>query len=307
MAQTLLQICQQASREMGISAPATIIGNTDLYAVQLLNLFNGLGQDLAREYDWQGLTREHSFSTEFYSYTGDSTTGSTSLLNMSSIASLDTTFMIEGTGVPEDTFVVSAAVTTVVMTREATSTSVTSTYTFSKVQYSLPSGFDRLIDRTQWDKSNNWPMVGPASPQGWQWIKSGAIAGGPRVRFRVIRNLFQIYPPLGSENFMRFEYVSAFWGATSASAAPTLSTLTADTDTNIFPDRLMVEGLKLRWRTDRMMAKDRHPPKDIASGFPIRILDISKANDAGSPDLSMVPRAGRVLIDSSNAPEGDYG
>ena len=308
MAQTLLAICQQASREMGITAPATIISNTDLYAVQLLNLFNGLGQDLAREHDWQGLTREHSFSTEFYQYTGDSTSGSTSLTNMSSIASLDTTFMIEGTGIPVDTFVSSAAVTTVVMTREATSTSTTSTYTFSKVQYTVPSGFDRLIDRTEWDKTQSWPMTGPMSAQGWQAVKGFGIAGGPPAMFRVIRNLFQIYPPLGSENFLRYEYVSQFWGATSASAAPTLSTVTADTDTNIYSDRLMVEGLKLRFRMARNdVSLKSYRPDDIASGFPMRLLNIAKANDAGSPDLTMIPRRTSILLGEDNFPSGDLG
>ena len=309
MAQTLLAICQQASREMGITAPATIISNTDLYAVQLLNLFNGLGQDLAQEYDWQGLTREHSFSTEFYQYTGDSTSGSTSLTNMSSIASLDTTLMIEGTGVPTDTFISDATGTTVVMSREATATDTTETYTFSKVQYALPTGFARLIDRTEWDKTQSWPMPGPMSAQGWQSIKGFGIAsGGPPSFFRIIRNLFQIYPPLGSENFLRYEYVSQFWGATSASATPTLSTVTADTDTNIYPDRLMVEGLKLRFRMARNdSAMKSYRPEDIASGFPMRLLNIAKANDAGSPDLTMIPRRTSILLGEDNFPEGDLG
>ena len=308
MAQTLLQVCQQASREMGITAPATIIANTDLYAVQLLNLFNGIGQDLAREYDWQGLTREHSFSTEFYSYTGDSTLGSTSLTNMSSIASLGTTFMISGAGVPTDTFIDAApAGTTVVMTREATSTGTTRTYTFGKVQYTLPSGFDRLVDDTQWDKTEAWPLIGPNTGQQWQWIKGSAVSPAIQTMFRVIRNLFQIYPLPTAENYLRFEYVSAFWGATSASAVPTLSTVTADTDTNVFPDRLMVESLKLRFRVDKGMAKERHTPRDIERGFPVVLLDIAKAADAGSPSLSMAPRRRSVLIGEDSIPDHGYG
>ena len=308
MAQTLLAVCQQASREMGIGAPATIIGNADLYAVQLLNLYNGLGQDLSREYDWQRLQREHSFSTEFYQYTGDTTTGSTTLSNMSSIASLDATFMAEGTGIPTDSFVVSAAATDVVINREATSTGATRTFTFSKVQYSLPSGFDRPTDRTQWDKTESIPMFGPKSAQEWQWIKGGDLASAGRdVWFRLFGNYFQIFPPLGAERFMRFEYCSAFWAGTSASATPTLSTVTADTDVAIFSDRLMVEGLKLRFRIDRGTAMNRHPMEDIRAGYPMRLLDIAKANDAGSPDLSMKPKHGAGLLSPSNFPEGDYG
>lgn len=305
--QTLLQVCSQASREMGITAPTTIISNSDLYAVTLLNLYNGIGQDLAREHDWQALQREHSFSIENYSYTGDCTTGSTSLTNMSSIASLDTTFIIAGTGVPNDTFVSSAAATTVVMTREATATDTTQTYTFSKLDYSLPSGFDRLIDETQWDKTQAWMLAGPNSPQQWQWLKGAAFISGTVTHFRLNRNLFKLYPAITTEHYLRFEYVSAFWGATSSSAAPTLSTVTADTDVAVFNDRLMVESLKLRFRMEKGTAKERYSPRDMERRFPVKLLDMAIANDAGSPTLSMFPRARDFLLDERSIPDVGYG
>ena len=307
MAQTLLAICQQASREMGIAAPATIISNTDLYAVQLLNLLNGIGQDLAREHEWQGLTREHSFSTENYTYTGNVSGGNTNLTDLSSVASLDTTFMIDGTGVPEDTFITTVGAATVVMSREASVTATGGSYIFSKVQYSMPTGFDRIIDDTQWDKTQAWRMAGPQTGQQWQWLKASILSTSQVVHFRIIRNLFQLYAPVTTENFMRFEYVSAYWGATGASAAPTLSTLTADTDTNIFPDRLMIEALKLRFRVAQGLAKDRHSPRDIERTLPVRLLDAAKATDAGSPTLSLARRPHSYLLDRDSIPDHGYG
>lgn len=307
MAQTLLQLCTQASAEMGIVAPATIVSNTALYPVQLLNLINGVGQDLQREYNWQRCTLEHSFTTEFLQYTGNSTNGSTSLTSMSSIAGLDTTYMVSGSGIPVDTFVVSASSTTVVISRAATATGTTTTFTFSKVQYSLPSDYDRLIDSTEWDKSQTWPMQGPNSAQQWQWLKGGGIAGGSVAKFRVIRNLFQIYPPLGSENYLRFEYVSNLWAIVTGSTSPTKTAFSVDTDTSVFPDRLMIESLKLRFKRAEGLAMVGYTPSDQVSGFPTRLLDIAKAGDAGSPTLSMAPRYPSVLINMSNMPEGNYG
>ena len=38
-----------------------------------------------------------------------------------------------------------------------------------------------------------------------------------------------------------------------------------------------------------------------------RQLDIAKANDAGSPDLSMAPRMENVLIGWENIPDSGYG
>lgn len=307
MAQTLLALCQQASREMGIGAPATIISNTDLYAVQLLNLLNGVGQDLAREHEWQGLVREHSFSTENYVYTGNVSGGNTNLTDLSSIASLDTTFMITGSGVPGDTFIVTVGAATVVMSREASVTATGGSYTFSKVQYALPTGFDRIIDDTQWDKTRSWPMHGPNSAQQWQWYKGSILSTGQVVKFRIIRNLFQLYAPITTENFMRYEFVSAYWGATGASATPTLSELTADTNTTIYPDRLMIEALKLRFRIDKGMAKDKYTPADIERGLPVRLLDMAKAADAGAPSLTMMPRARGYLLNQDSIPDSDYG
>ena len=312
MAQTLLQVCQQASREMGITAPATIIANTDLYAVQLLNLFNGLGQDLAREHDWQRLQTEYLFSTVFFGYTGTTTIDSTTLSVLSSTTGLTTNptyFTVTGTGVRADSNLVSvnAGAATAVIGREASASGSLIALTFSQVKYAMPSDFDRLIDRTDWDKSRNWELGGPETPQEWQWLKSGNLASSTLTRFRVFGNLFVIFPPPTSERDMRFEYVSNLWGATSASAAPTLTALTADTDTNVFPDRLMVEGLKLRFRVDKGVAKERHTAQDIAAGFPLARLDTAKAADAGSPTLSLAPRRGSVLLGYDNVPEGDYG
>lgn len=305
--QTLLQVCQQASREMGITAPTTIISNTDLYAVQLLNLYQGIGQDLQREHNWQALTREHSFSIENFTYTGDPTSGSTTLANMSSIVSLDTTFYIAGTGVPTDTFVSDATGTSVIMTREATATDTSESYTFSKVDYSLPTGFDRLVDDTQWDKTQAWMMVGPNTPQQWQWLKGSTFASANLTNFRLNRNLFKLFPAITLEHYMRFEYVSAFWAATSASATPTLSTATADTDVAVFPDRLMIETLKLRWHSAKGTAKDRYSPRDIMARFPVPLLDMAKANDAGSPSLTMIPRTRSFLLNEDSIPDHGYG
>lgn len=73
--------------------------------MQTLALVNAAGGELNREHNWQyGQRVQYIFEATSFEYTGDTTSGSTSLTNMSSIASLDTTFMVEGTGIP-DTFI----------------------------------------------------------------------------------------------------------------------------------------------------------------------------------------------------------
>jgi hypothetical protein len=57
---SLLTICQEASRAIGLSVPSTIIGNTDKQAGQLLYYSNREIRDLADQHDWQVLIKEES-------------------------------------------------------------------------------------------------------------------------------------------------------------------------------------------------------------------------------------------------------
>ena len=61
---SLLTICQGALREIGeFEVPTSIIGNTNLTAVQMLNLAQREGRELSRRHGWQVLTKEKTFST----------------------------------------------------------------------------------------------------------------------------------------------------------------------------------------------------------------------------------------------------
>lgn len=94
-------------------------------------------------------------------------------------------------------------------------------YTFtlsaSTETYPLPEDFDRFLHRTMWDRSQNWEIRGPLTPQEWQWRKSGVSSQGPRENFRIrgsASNQFYINPTPGSTDSGRtivFEYQSANW------------------------------------------------------------------------------------------------
>lgn len=304
MASTLLQLVDRAAGELTISQPATVIGNTTQAVVDLLSLLNSVGYEVQREHDWQGITKEYRTTTVFYTYTGDTTVGSTSVTNMSSIVGLSGRFMVTGAGINQDTYVSSAASTTVVLSQAAAATGTTVSLTFSQTQYAMPSDYDRLIDVTNWDKSKHWQMLGPETGQQWQWLKSGFISTGPRVRFRVLGGYFQIWPPMGVADYIGFEYVSNQWVLSAAAQAtgptPDKASFTVDSDTCVFPDTLMVLGLKSKY----MQAKGWADP--YGQDF-LRQKAIAKANDAGSPTLSMAPRISEVLISQSQIPDSGYG
>lgn len=301
MASTLLQLVQQASEEMGLASPATAAANTATDVIQIVALLNAVGSELSRMHQWQYLTKQHNFSTVFYQYTGDSTDGSTSLTGMSSITGLSSSFMISGTGVPQDTYVSSASGTTVVMSREANQTATGTTFTFGQTKYTLPSDYDRQIDRTHFDKSKKWEMLGPESAQQWQWLKSSYVSTGPRIRYRILGNTFQIWPLPSTEESLSFEYLSTFWVTATGEAAPNKASFTVDTDTCIFPDRLMILGLKLKYFEIKGFDTTAFY-RDYTHQF-----NLAKSHDQGSPTLSFSPRTSSVLIGWENIPDSNYG
>lgn len=297
---TMLQLMTQVTAELDLNIPNAVASSTSTDVIQTLALMNAVGYELQRQSDWQALTKEYRFTTVFYQYTGTSTTGSASLTGMSSIVGLDDTFMVSGTGINQDTYVVSAAGTTVVLSQPA-SASGNVTFTFGQTKYAMPSDFDRQIDRTHFDKSKHWEMLGPETAQQWQWLKSGFIASGPRIRYRILGNTFQIWPMPSSSEYLGFEYVSAKWVTSSGGTTPDKTSFTSDTDTCVYPDRLIVLGTKLKYfqikgfDTTSLREDYRHQ------------LSLAKSHDRGSPTLSFAPTESGVLVTWSNIPDSGYG
>lgn len=60
---TLLTIIQDACNQAGLSAPSSVVGNTDLTAKQMLALSNRSGKMLAQRFEWQELVVEATHTT----------------------------------------------------------------------------------------------------------------------------------------------------------------------------------------------------------------------------------------------------
>lgn len=307
MSSTMLQLIQQATGEMGLTQPVSVAGNASQDTVQQLALLNGLGNDLQRQYDWQRIDKEYRFTTVFYTYTGDTVENSVTVSNMSSIVGLTSTgtFSVVGSGINTDTYCSTATGSTVTLSQVASETATGVSLSFCQTKYTMPSDFDRWIDRTEWDKSRHWEMLGPETAQQWQWLKSGFISTGPRIRFRPLGGYFQIWPAQTVNDVLGFEYVSNQWvlsaAAIAAGVTPDKSSFTVDTDICVFPDRLMVLGLKLAYFTVKGFDTTNFQKLFDAE------LSISKANDSGSQTLSMAPRLSDTLLGWGNIPDSGYG
>ena len=304
MASTLLQLVQQASAEMGLAVPNTVAGNSSYDVTQMYYLINAAGNELAREYPWEALNTEYDWYSQYTQSNGAIAAGSYTITGVDAAtvnfinARGATNFQVQGLGVIQSTAVVSALGTTVTINSAATGAG-SGQYTFGQVKYTLPTGFDRITDRTQYDKSKRWEMLGPETPQQWQWLKSSYISTGPRIRWRIMGQEFQIWPLTSTNEYLSFEYISSYWAA-SATGTPQAQ-FVQDSDICIYPDRLIVLGLKKKY-----FEVKGFDTTAFQRDYDMQ-LNIAKANDAGSPTLSMAPRTANVLIGWENIPDANYG
>lgn len=302
MASTMLQLITSVYNETGQSvAPTAVAGNSNTDVLQTLALMNAVGNYLVRRHEWQALTASHRFYTTYYSYTGNSTLNSLNLTGMSLIVGLDSNFQVSGTGINQDTNVVSASGTTVVLDQQAQATATGTTFTFGQTKYPMPSDFDRQINRTHYDKSKHWPILGPETAQEWEWLKSSYISTGPMTRYRILGGKFQIWPIPTTNAYLGFEYISNYWVSVTGASATSKSAFTVDTDTCVFPDRLMITGTKLRYFSVKgfdTTAYQKEFDDELARSI---------GYDGGKRTLSYSPRMSSVLVTQNNIPDSGYG
>jgi len=295
----MLELMQQTSSELGLVAPTYVAGNTQQDVIQLLALMNRAGYNLIKEYDWRALQKEYRFYTQAITTTGDGVDGSYNLLNVANTTGLSTKWQVTGTGIPQDCSIVSVSGSTVTLNQPLQATNVGIALTFGQMEYDLPSDYETITDRTHWDKTKHWEMLGPEDAQQWQWLKSGYISTGPRVRWRIYGEYFHIWPLMNTQEYLGYEYRSKGWAESSTGTVK--NSFTADTDTTFLDDTIMVLATKLKFFQIK--------------GFDVtslqqdyeRYLSVAKANDKGSATLSFAPYPSKVLIGYANIPDTGYG
>lgn len=300
MSSTMLQLVQQVTSELNLSVPTYVAGNTNQDVQQILALMNRAGYDLIKEYNWQALELEYRFYTTAITTTCNTYNGTYVLDNIPSTAGLDNTYSIVGTDVPQDTYVDEVTSSTAITTTQLSSaTSVGGSVTFSKTIYPLPPDYETITDNTHWDKTKHWQMLGPVDAQQWQWLKSGYISTGPRVRWRILGNTFQIWPPYNTQEYLGFEYRSKGWVRSASNAVK--NSFTVDTDTTVLDDAVIVLLTKLKYF--QIKSFDTTALQQDYT----RYLNVAKANDKGSATLSFAPQPSAVLIGWANIPDTGYG
>lgn len=300
MSQTMLQLVQQTAAELNLAIPTYVAGNTSQDVQQILALMNGTGYDLVKEHDWQALQVQYRFYTQAINCNGTSIANSTTLVIEPGVdlTAVDKQWQITGNNINQDTNVFSVSGQTITMTQQASGTG-TGAVVLAQTAYDLPFDFERITNRTQWQKSKHWEALGPEDAQQWQWLKSGYISTGPRVRWRILDNQFQMWPPMNTQEYIGWEYKSKGWVRSPTGVVQ--NSFTADNDTSVLDDRLIVLSTKLKYF--QIKSFDTTALQQDYS----RYLSVCKAQDKGAPNLSFAPYPSKVLIGYANIPDTGYG
>jgi len=302
MSYTLLQLVDQMSAELGLTQPPSVIGSSNNQTIQILALANRLGKDLVRDYEWQRLVQAYIWQTQVaVSTTGTITAGSRVITAIPSTVALQVGNVVTGTGQAPyaEILTIDSGTQVTLNTPVATSTASVS-MTFAKQDYDLPDGYDRMISDTNWDRTDHWRNLGPKSSQDWQFLQGGIISIGPRERYRIYNNKFRIFQALTTVYNFAFEYVSNYWVCATGSDQGSKSAYTADTDTSIFPDDLMLAGLKFYF------LKAKKLDYAIELGEFMRALSYCKSQDQPVSAMSLAPVGMNQLVGPWSVQDGNW-
>lgn len=304
---TALTIIQDCSKEIGIASPLTVFGSTDTTVLQMAALLTREGKELAARTSnnegWPSLRALHQFDlTVVTGLTGTLTADSAVITGISSTASLLAGYGALGSGIPASVHILTVdSGTQITLDRPVTTSGSAVALTFGKDKYAFPSDLQYFINRTGWDRTSKWELVGPMMATEWQFLESGYPATGFLYRFRVMTDKLVLHPIPETTARISMEYYSKNWCQSAGGTGQ--AAFAADTDTPILDDFLLTLGLKWRFLRAKGLdyAQEQRTYEDA--------VERSLARAGTGRDLPLNASAGRVnrLIDFGNVPDSGFG
>lgn len=295
----LLALVQAVTSELGLTSPNVVISNPDTQIQQIYSFINRLGRDLTRDYDWEELTKTHTFETVALNTTGTWVLDSPIVTGIPSTALLSTNFNLSSDGFASFSEIISIDSATQVTLNQPAEASGSGAIVASQARYSLPSDWKSEVPQTEWDRTQKWPLGGPVTAQQAAYLKGGIISSGPWMKFRITGTRFELIPNPPNSSTLALEYISNAWVLPVAGG--TGSGFTLDTDSCIYDDSLMILGTKKLWRQEKGFESS------IVERDYQNLLEKCAGQNQSAPKLSMGPSLyGSVLIGPWNIPDGNW-
>jgi hypothetical protein len=308
---TLLQIVNQALLELGLPTDTVVVTSQNQSTTQMYGFANQEIETLyqARNGGWTFLQKEFNIAVNPpINLTGNIGLNSAVITGITPNTNGLTAglFALSAPNVPPAARIQSVdSSSQVTLTMEATAATAGAALIFSQDTYAEPSDFGFFINRTWWDRTNHWELLGPDSPQLDQWHRSGIVATGPRRHYRQLGqspNNFRLWPPpteITNPLQLVFEYVSN--NPVLVNGTSTTSRLfNNDADIPILDDRAIIMGLK--WRFYEQKGFDWLAKRSDYDDYVQRLI----ARDGGRETLNMVQRVNPIFISPANVQDGFF-
>jgi len=171
----------------------------------------------------------------------------------------------------------------------------------SSIFVDLPEDFFAFKDQSQWNVSQQLPMIGPVQSQDWQRVTVRTADFITRLLWRVKGSKWEIKSPPASQQVITMEYVSQAWVQDANDATLLKNRATKNGDIMLLDNYLVYYLSKAKWLEVKGF-DSAAATRDFQVAFDSRFTV-----DQGAPVLSMINRTGYRYLDYWNIPDTNYG
>ena len=166
----------------------------------------------------------------------------------------------------------------------------------------LPEDFLMFKDQSQWNVSQQLPMIGPVLSQDWQRITVRTADFVTRLLWRVRDNQWEIKsPPPPPGQTISMEYISQGYVQDQDDALLFKNFATKNGDVFLIDQYLIYYLAKAKWLEVKGF-DSAAAMRDFTTAFEQRFVQ-----DQGAPVLSLINRTGYRYLDCWNIPDTNYG
>ena len=168
--------------------------------------------------------------------------------------------------------------------------------------FDLPEDFYEWVDQTQWNSTNQWPAIGPISPQMWQNLLVNDVLPTMSFYWQVRDNSLYILAPPTEAQTLTFMYQSLAWVQDQDNPTLYKNRATKNGDIILLDAFLVTLFTRAKWL--EMKGLDSSAAmRDFHVNFENR-----KGQEKGAPVLNMVRTYGFPYLNALyNTPDTGFG
>ena len=118
--------------------------------------------------------------------------------------------------------------------------------------YTMPNDYGTMVPGSMWEVNGSRPVDGPIADGRWYQLKYSSLTSAGTIRVRFYGNKLQVADVQAGKKFS-IEYISKWVVRSDVGAGK--ERFTADTDTFLLDDQMLIMGVKAGWADAKEMAQ----------------------------------------------------